>query len=595
MRNNFTRFMSVILAVLLIVSVVPLSAVAASKYKDGYYTYNVKNQKASITAVDKSISGDITIPAKLGGYEVTGIDDRAFKNCTAVEGITIPDTVTVIGHYAFSGCEKLSDIKIPDSVTSIGVFAFSDTAYYNNPENWFDGVFYIGNHLIKAKPEEVSGDYKVKNGTTVIIRDAFNSCDNIKSITIPSSVMAIEEFAFQYADIESIIVDKNNSNYSSDSCGALFNKEKTEIIKYPAGNKREEYTVPASVTVIGADAFRSCNTLKHLTIAGPVTTIGRFSFSCCSGLEGIILPDTVEKIEADAFNECTSLKSITLPASLKSIGAYSFTFCTDLKSVVIPDSVTCIDAFAFSYCTSLESVSLGNSVEKIDMGAFSTCYKLKSIKLPENITTITNSMFLSCTALESIIIPGTVKAIEYVAFAGCTNLKDVYFTGTEKEWKKIKIDKDNDILNNVTIHYNYSEQFFTDSATAKLVDNNVLMTFGMTAENLLSQVSNGAVIKDSKGNKLDSDKCPGTGMTLVMPDGKEHTIVVLGDVEGDGVITSADARLALRTAVGLENYKENSAQYKAANVERKDKISAADARLILRAAVGLEDTKSWLK
>ena len=67
----------------------------------------------------------------------------------------------------------------------------------------------------------------------------------------------------------------------------------------------------------------------------------------------------------------------------------------------------------------------------------------------------------------------------------------------------------------------------------------------------------------------------------------------LGDVDGDSKITASDARLALRRAVGLEDYKEGSKQFIACDVDKDGNVTAADARLILRAAVGLEDPKKW--
>ena len=90
------------------------------------------------------------------------------------------------------------------------------------------------------------------------------------------------------------------------------------------------------------------------------------------------------------------------------------------------------------------------------------------------------------------------------------------------------------------------------------------------------------------GKVVDGETALGTGMTVILPDKTEYEVVVYGDVDGDGDVNSADARLALRAAVGLEDYKNTSAQYKAANVESHNKISSADARLILRASVGLE-------
>jgi len=136
---------------------------------------------------------------------------------------------------------------------------------------------------------------------------------------------------------------------------------------------------------------------------------------------------------------------------------------------------------------------------------------------------------------------------------------------------------------------------FNDSDISKGSGKDIVTVAGATVEQLLSQTDKGAVIKDCKGNLVAADKLPGTGMTLTLSDGKEYTIVVFGDVEGDGNITASDARLALRASVGLESYNEDSCYYKAANIESKDKLSASDARLILRASVGLEDPKQWLK
>ena len=69
--------------------------------------------------------------------------------------------------------------------------------------------------------------------------------------------------------------------------------------------------------------------------------------------------------------------------------------------------------------------------------------------------------------------------------------------------------------------------------------------------------------------------------------------VMLGDVDNDKSITAGDARLALRRAVGLQDYPVGSREYIACNVDKDEDITASDARLILRAAVGLEDPATW--
>ena len=174
----------------------------------------------------------------------------------------------------------------------------------------------------------------------------------------------------------------------------------------------------------------------------------------------------------------------------------------------------------------------------------------------------------------------------------------MYYSGTQEQWQKISIDTENAPLLNATIHYNAYhklEAVFSDSDTAKIKGTSVVAVTQTTVSQLLAQAGSGAYISDKNGKQVAGDAYPGTGMTLTLSDGKKYTVVVLGDVDGDGGISAADARLALRASVGLEKYSEDLCYYKAANVEGNDKLSASDARLILRASVGLEDPKAWLK
>ena len=108
------------------VLMIMLFAFSASAATEGYYTYESKNGEAKITDVNTSISGDITIPATLGGYSVTTIGYEAFDSCNNLTSVTIPDSVTYIVNLAFSNCTSLKSVTIPDSVTSI-----YDSAFYN--------------------------------------------------------------------------------------------------------------------------------------------------------------------------------------------------------------------------------------------------------------------------------------------------------------------------------------------------------------------------------------------------------------------------------------------------------------------------------
>ena len=94
-------------------------------YTEGYYTYTVSNGEAYITECDKSISGDITIPATLGGYPVVEIGECAFYECSNLNSVVVGENVEIIGFEAFAFCENLTDIYLSESVENLGEFAFS--------------------------------------------------------------------------------------------------------------------------------------------------------------------------------------------------------------------------------------------------------------------------------------------------------------------------------------------------------------------------------------------------------------------------------------------------------------------------------------
>lgn len=134
---------------------------------------------------------------------------------------------------------------------------------------------------------------------------------------------------------------------------------------------------------------------------------------------------------------------------------------------------------------------------------------------------------------------------------------------------------------------------FSDSVNAIRKDGDILVNSGLTAKELLSQASYGAVVMDVNGKLIRNGEIFGTGSRLIFADGSSLMIAVLGDVDGNGSISAADARLALRASVGLESLSD--IMLRAADTDGNPKISAADARLILRASVGLENNRLWLK
>ncbi|MCD7716985.1 MAG: leucine-rich repeat domain-containing protein [Lachnospiraceae bacterium] len=181
---------------------------------------------------------------------VTLIGQGAFDNCTSLIDIEIPEGLTTIEYYTFSGCNSLSNIEIPDSVEIIERYAFSETCYTENSENWTDGVLYIGNWLIEADSEKVTGIYSIREGTIGIANSGFSGCSDLIGVEVPSTLKNIPGSAFFNCNsLETITVSADNLYYIS-ADGILFTKDKTELIRYPAGKGDSYYQIPDGVKSI---------------------------------------------------------------------------------------------------------------------------------------------------------------------------------------------------------------------------------------------------------------------------------------------------------------------------------------------------------
>ena len=358
----------------------------------------------------------IVIPEKLYNITVTLIGAEAFKDCTELTSVVIPDSVTSIGEYAFYGCKKLTSVTIPNSVTSIGSYTFFDCTGLTSV-NIPDSVANIGSYTFFNCTGLTS--VNIPDSVTSIGWNVFSYCEKLTSVTIPNSVTSIGNWAFY-------------------GC-----KKLTSV------------NIPNSVTSIGDWAFYGCTGLTSVTIPDSVTSIRELAFGNCSGLTNVTIPDSVTSIGDSAFSYCKRLTSVTIPDSVTSIGNGAFSDCMGLTSVTIPDSVTSIGGYAFSGCIGLTIVTIGNSVASIGEGAFSGCTGLTSVAITNSVTSIGDSAFSYCNRLTSVTIPDSVGSIGSWAFYECKGLKTIYYKGTEEEWKVIlKRSNWDDSAGNYTIVYN---------------------------------------------------------------------------------------------------------------------------------------------
>ena len=218
--------------------------------------------------------------------------------------------------------------------------------------------------------------------------------------------------------------------------------------------------IPEGVITIEAYAFDSCKNLHDIVIPNSVTFIGMWAFSD-SGLTNITIPDSVTDMESSVFNCCKNLESVIYSKNLLEIPEYTFNCCHKLINVTISGKLVSIGSYAFSECYELKSISIPEQVKYIGENAFVCCKALNSITLPNGIVTINNNTFNDCENLQEVTIPVSVKNIDMYAFVDCNQLKNIYYTGTEEQWKNIHINNKsggNCVLYTKTVHYLETEQ-----------------------------------------------------------------------------------------------------------------------------------------
>lgn len=269
-------------------------------------------------------------------------------------------------------------------------------------------------------PETIEGV-----GVSCIGSSAFYKCRILTSVTIPNSVTSISNRAFDgCTSLMEFVVSESSKSFSAVE-GALFNKEKTMLIRYPLGKTNTSYEILNSVTSIGDWAFRDCKNLTSVNIPSSVKGIGHSAFSGCTSLTSIEIPDSVTSIGGRAFSDCTGLTNVTIPNSVATIDHNTFNGCKGLVSVKIPDSVTSIGDSAFQDCKELMGIIIPNSVTSIGIAAFYGCKSLTSIEIPNGVEIIDQRVFQDCTNLTSIEIPNSVTYIGWYAFGYCTNLTKI--------------------------------------------------------------------------------------------------------------------------------------------------------------------------
>ncbi len=229
----------------------------------------------------------------------------------------------------------------------------------------------------------------------------FSSCTSLQEITIPAKVTLIGNKAFaKCTSLTAINVAEDSETFASVD-GALFNKDKDQLLLYPCG-KSGAFTIPEGVTAIADLAFNTCKSLTEVSFPSTLKSIGESAFEGCTSIEEIKLPEGLETIGNSAFIDDYAIQSVTIPSTVTSIGKAAFANCSGMTNAVIGASVTTLPSTLFESCTSLESVTLPEGLTTIGDYAFQNCSSLKSVDLLKNVNSIGTRAFYQCAALTAI-------------------------------------------------------------------------------------------------------------------------------------------------------------------------------------------------
>lgn len=424
----------------------------------------------------------------------------AFKGC-AIESVALPNGISYLGMNSFSECNSLKEVNIPSSILHIEENAFSYCAVLSKV-TFGDNtkLDYIGASVFQSTPMLI--EFKLpyaKQYCKVTGFSVFGTASAIKKLTIAKEIDAVKNQMFGEALVncqEFLVEDGNRAFVAED--GVLYTKDKKILVMYPAAKADAKFAVPDGVEQIGGlnvskvtylvGGFYQATALTEVSIPASVTVIGENAFNGCENLtkvdfvnDGSFASELV--INKNAFENC-NLLSLVIPARVASNGGLGagcfsrnrnltsvtfengckitslpddvFNYCIKLTSINLPSTVTTIGKNAFIYCESLTSVIIaeGGKITEIGESAFKkTKISVSNISnliknvvsvsesvyqdidmtvdedgtliIPEGVSTIGSFAFLRNKAIKKVLLPSTLLSIGRYAFGDCVGLTEV--------------------------------------------------------------------------------------------------------------------------------------------------------------------------
>ncbi len=352
--------------------------------------------------------------------KMSTFSNAVFYSCRYLTKVTLPTSITSLNRDLFLACDSLSQINFPNSLTYIG-------------RSTFNGCFGLRNiDLSNTKINRIAFQAFLycNNLTSIILPSTLQYIESqcfantgLTNITIPESIMEIQELIFQNCNSLTSIEIRSLNNYDKSKINAnQFSTPKTITFIFWSYSSLQE----CKSSDIGS-AYITSLQANNPPINGvrPALTSSYYKFynTRLTRVDGTFTNFNGRELTQSIIGTPNTLRSVTIGGYLTSIANNCFLNCSQLISINIPDNIRNIGSGAFKGCLNISSFSLPTTITIISENCFENCSLLTSIMF-FNISSLGNYSFSGCTKLSSFTLPETVTQIGNNCFSNCINLRN---------------------------------------------------------------------------------------------------------------------------------------------------------------------------
>lgn len=441
--------------------------------EDENYTYKVlSDDTVEITKYEEQEGiTDIEIPTKLGGKCVTSIRTEAFRDCSNLTSVTIPEGVINIGSRAFYGCSNLENITIPSSVNYIERYAFDGTAWIENMK--MKNPWVVVNGILIAVDNSISGileipsnvttvatipsgatSVKITNNVTGILWQAFADCKDLTKIEITSNLTYIGGEAFlNCLNLKDVIFTGTELQWKTieiEAGNEALTEANIHFIDDNTNGEDENTIDDGSKQEINSNVDNTVKIERSFDDSSRVRITLSSTEVAYTGLE--LKPEVKVSYDGAVLREgqdytlayMNNVNVGVAKAVVTGIGRYSGSLSREFK-IVLRKGMTLLFEKNKYFVTGTGEVAFAkvkNKAKKIEIPATIIVGEKKlnvtsiqkkafynsnvtSVSIGTNIKLIDEAAFANCKSLSKVTIPSKVSKIGKKAFYNCKKLKNI--------------------------------------------------------------------------------------------------------------------------------------------------------------------------